>query len=109
MNLSDITSVQQLLEANNTKPELDDYQQGKEMLKQIYKLDPAYGRAICIHVMENLLGLHCRMAEQNAEAGDVKYALLWQTDATRIDNAITLLKDVQLKTDDGDDVLYDKL
>ena len=109
MNLSEISTVNQLLEANNIKPELTEFEQGKEMLKKIYKLDPAIGRAMCIHILENLLGMHMNMVQRNQEAGDMRYALLWQTDATRLDDAITSIKQVQLLDDDGNDVAYDNI
>jgi len=109
MNISEITTVSDLINANKQAAPVTEYEQGKELLKQVYKMDPAIGRAMCIHILENLLGMHMGMVERNQEAGDMRYALLWQTDATRLDDAITSIKQVQLLDDDGNDVAYDDI
>jgi hypothetical protein len=108
MNISDINTVSDLINANKQQ-EQTDYNKGKELLKQIYKMDPAIGKAMCVHILENLLGMHLNMVERNQEAGDMRYALLWQTDATRLDDAISNIKMVQLLDDDGNEVAYDDI
>jgi hypothetical protein len=107
MDIKQINTVADLLNAH--KEEQTDYNKGKELLKQIYKMDPAIGRAMTIHILENLLGMHMNMVTRNMEANDTKYALLWQSDATKLDNAITLIKEVQLLDDDGNNVEYDDI
>ena len=111
MNFNEINSVQDLIKMNEVVDDapFSEVAKGKELLKEVYKMDPAIGRAMAIHILENLLGMHTSMVERNMEAGDTHYALLWQTDAVKLDNAITLVKEVVLKDDDGNVIEYDDI
>ena len=107
MNLSEIKTPSDLVKLNQ-QPNTE-FDQSVALLKQVYKLDPAYGKAIAVHILENLLGYHCSMVERNQEAGDLKYALIWQTDAVKIDQAITSIKEVNLLDDNGNEVVIDDI
>ena len=109
MNISEIKTVNDLLNANKAQENNTDFGKSQQLLKQVYKLDPAYGKAIATHIMENLLGFHMTMVQENLEAKDMEYAMIWQADSIKLDQAITLLKEVTLKNDDGDVVEIDEI
>jgi hypothetical protein len=109
MNIKEVKTVQDLLKANLIKEDQEELKKSKELLSEVYKLDPAYGKAIAIHILENLLGYHCSMVEHNIEAGDTEFAMVWQRDGILIDEAVTLMNRVTLLSDNGDEIRIDEL
>ena len=89
-DLSNINTVSDLIRENE-KPNPT-----KEILKLIYKLDPADGFSIAKDILENIAGFHQSAIEQYRIEGETQNVGVWAYDLSIIESSLTLLKNVEL-------------
>ena len=94
MNLSDINSVNDLIEANN-KIETNE-SLVNQLTLPVYKEEPQIAMECAIDILMNLLGFHATMMDAYIEEGESKKATQWAVDVARIEEAISILKKVVL-------------
>ena len=94
MDFTDIKTVQDLIDRNDKNDPQEDII--KIIVQGIYKQDPAVGLEVVIDILSNLLGFHQEVMEKHMKDGNAEDAVVWSFDVNRIDNAITILKDVKL-------------
>ena len=89
-DLSNINTVSDLIRENE-KPNPT-----KEILKLIYKLDPADGFSIAKDILENIAMFHQSAIEQYRIEGETQNVGVWAYDLSIIESSLTLLKNVEL-------------
>ena len=92
MNISEINSVQDLIEANETK---SNFQVAVEALENVHVLD---NLKIIKWLVNNLAEFHMEVA---AEAPS-ENAMAWINDAGRLNAVLTILEDIDLPSTDED-------
>ncbi len=89
-DLSNINTVSDLIRENE-KPNPT-----KEILKLIYKLDPAEGFTIAKDILESIAEFHKCGIEQYREEGEIQNVGVWAYDLSLIESSLSLLKNVEL-------------
>ena len=94
-NFKDINTVQDLL---NHQKEAESQEQesgvADGIMKQVLAEDPEVGIELAQRIVYALADLHVHGVEQYKEEGDIEAAVLWQADATTLQQALALLKTV---------------
>jgi len=94
MDFKDINSVSDLISANDSEKSGEDLIM--ELTKPVYEHDPEVGMQVAISVLTELLALHEGVMKHAVEDGETVMAVNWAMDMARIDEAITILKNVSL-------------
>ena len=94
MDFTDINSVSDLISANDKEKSGEDLIM--ELTKPVYQHDPEIGMQVAISLLTELLSLHEGVMKQAVEEGETIMAVNWAMDTARIDEAITILKNVSL-------------
>ena len=94
MDFSEIKSVQDLINQNEGLSDMKD--KVESLTEMVYKEDPDVGMSVAIDILLSLLSLHKDVMDRHIADGEAEMAALWTMDVNRIDNAITILKDVKL-------------
>ena len=92
MNLENITNVNDLLEANEAPSEAD------AIMKEVLDAGVAVGHEVCTRLVEANILLHKKnLAELlTADEQDGVEVVLWSQDLTRLEQALELLKQVDV-------------
>ena len=91
-NFSDINTVQDLLKANEQKEQTP----ADKIMDLIIDEDPAVGITVAYRVLYALRDFHKAGVEQYNDEGNLDAALVWHTDYTKIEQAMSLIEDIQL-------------
>jgi len=94
MDFKDINSVSDLISANDSEKSGEDLIM--ELTKPVYQHDPEIGMQVAISLLTELLSLHEGVMKQAIEEGETIMAVNWAMDTARIDEAITILKEIQM-------------
>ena len=94
MDFSNINSINDLIKENEKAKNEGDLI--VNLCKPVFQEDPEIGLQVSINILTELLQLHDAVMMQAIEDGESKVAANWAIDLARIDNAITLLKNVSL-------------
>jgi len=94
MDFTDINSVSDLISANDKEKSGEDLIM--ELTKPVYQHDPEIGMQVAISLLTELLSLHEGVMKQAIEEGETIMAVNWAMDTARIDEAITILKEIQM-------------
>ena len=96
-NLSDINTVSDLLElqkkaeAQENEPTVAD-----KLMDLIIAEDPAVGITVAYRVLHALRDFHKCGVEQYNDEGNLDAALVWHTDYTKLDQAMSLIENIEL-------------
>ena len=94
MDLKNIKSVSDLIEANDAEESREDLV--GRLCKDIFTEDPDVGKDVVITLLTGLLKWHHEAVDNYIEKGDAKNAAIWALDLSKIDEAITLIKCVEM-------------
>ena len=94
MDLKDIKNVSDLVAANEAEESREELV--GRLTKDIFEEDPAVGKDVIIALMTGLLKWHHEAVDSYIESNDAKNAAIWALDLNRIDEAITLMKCVEM-------------
>ena len=94
MNFSDINSVSDLINANNKEKVGEDLI--TKLTKPVYAEEPVVGMQVAISLLTELLALHEGVMNEAIEENETMMAVNWAMDTARIDEAITILKEIQM-------------
>ena len=94
MDLKDIKNVSDLVAANDKEESRKELVE--RLTKDIFAEDPAVGKDVIIALMTGLLKWHHDAVDNYIENGEAKNAAIWALDLNKIDEAITLIKCVEM-------------
>ena len=92
MNLENITNVNDLLEANQAPSEAD------VVMKEVLHAGVQVGHEVCTRLVEANITLHKKNLLENIQATepDAVEVMMWTMDLTRLEQALELLKQVDV-------------
>lgn len=89
-HLSDITTVSDLLKANQSNTDKE------SILESIWELKPAEARDIIGAVLSTMINWHDGMAEKESKNGDLPSAFAWNEDMVKLQQALNLISEIEL-------------
>ena len=94
MDLKDIKNVNELIEANEAEESRENLV--GRLCKDIFTEEPDVGKDVVITLLTGLLKWHHEAVDNYIAKGDAKNAAIWALDLNKIDEAITLIKCVEM-------------
>ena len=94
MDLKNINNVSDLVAANDKEESRKELVE--RLTKDVFAEDPAVGKDVLITLLTGLLKWHHEAVDNYIEKGDAKNAAIWALDLNKIDEAITLIKCVEM-------------
>ena len=94
MDLKDIKNVSDLVAANDAEESRKELVE--RLTKDIYNEEIAVGKDVVINLLTGILKWHHDAVDAYIAEGEAKNAAIWAMDLNRIDEAITLIKSVEI-------------
>ena len=92
-NFSDIKTPADLERAN---AEVTDTPEADKILDLLMEQEPSVGLEVVVRTLSALRDFHTVGVEQYKEEGNIDAAVIWQKDATLLDRAISMIRDIAL-------------
>ena len=96
-NFSQVNTVNDLMELQKKAEAQDNTSSvADKLMDLILAEDPAVGITVAYRVLYALRDFHKSGVEQYNDEGNFDAALVWHTDYTKLDQAMSLIEDIQL-------------